>query len=65
MALVNNGQDADTTGALAGGMAGASYNMEAIPARWLKTLDQDVHSILVLLEKQLADLKKEPVQGSA
>ncbi len=36
---VNQGEDADTTGALAGMLAGALYGVEAIPARWLKNLD--------------------------
>lgn len=36
---VNRGNDADTTGALAGMLAGACYGVEAIPRRWLETLD--------------------------
>jgi ADP-ribosyl-[dinitrogen reductase] hydrolase len=36
---VNQGEDADTTGALAGMLAGALYGVEAIPPRWLKNLD--------------------------
>jgi len=36
---VNCGEDADTTGALAGMLAGASYGAGAIPSRWLKKLD--------------------------
>ncbi|HYG91816.1 MAG TPA: ADP-ribosyl-[dinitrogen reductase] hydrolase [Azospirillum sp.] len=36
---VNQGGDADTTGALAGMLAGATYGAEDIPARWLKKLD--------------------------
>lgn len=37
--VVNRGGDADTTGALAGQLAGALYGAQAIPARWLKRLD--------------------------
>lgn len=39
---VNRGEDADTTGALAGMLAGALYGAEAIPERWLERLDPDV-----------------------
>ncbi|WP_029009127.1 ADP-ribosyl-[dinitrogen reductase] hydrolase [Azospirillum halopraeferens] len=39
---VNQGGDADTTGALAGMLAGATYGVEAIPSRWLKKLDAAV-----------------------
>jgi ADP-ribosyl-[dinitrogen reductase] hydrolase len=37
--VVNRGGDADTTGAIAGMLAGALYGMEEIPEAWLKTLD--------------------------
>ncbi len=36
---VNQGGDADTTGAIIGGLAGAYYGVESIPGRWLKKLD--------------------------
>lgn len=39
---VNRGEDADTTGALAGMLAGALYGVEAIPPRWLKNLDPEI-----------------------
>ncbi|WP_132259674.1 ADP-ribosylglycohydrolase family protein [Paucimonas lemoignei] len=35
---VNLGDDADTTGAIVGQIAGAYYGVEAIPSRWLSTL---------------------------
>jgi len=38
---VNRGGDADTTGAIAGMIAGAYYGLDAIPKRWLKRLDPD------------------------
>lgn len=41
--VVNRGGDADTTGAIAGMLAGALYGIEAIPGRWLKALDPAVH----------------------
>jgi ADP-ribosyl-[dinitrogen reductase] hydrolase len=39
--VVNRGGDADTTGAIAGMLAGALYGLEAIPIPWLKRLDTD------------------------
>lgn len=42
IATVNQGGDADTTGALAGMLAGARYGVEAIPHRWLDRLDRQV-----------------------
>lgn len=39
IATVNQGEDADTTGALAGMLAGACYGLGQIPERWLKRLD--------------------------
>jgi ADP-ribosyl-[dinitrogen reductase] hydrolase len=41
--VVNRGGDADTTGAIAGMLAGALYGREALPARWLQALDPDIH----------------------
>jgi ADP-ribosyl-[dinitrogen reductase] hydrolase len=42
IATVNQGGDADTTGALAGMLAGAKYGAQQIPERWLKQLDQQI-----------------------
>jgi ADP-ribosyl-[dinitrogen reductase] hydrolase len=39
--VVNRGGDADTTGAIAGMLAGALYGRKEIPAAWLKGLDAD------------------------
>ncbi len=41
---VNQGGDADTTGALAGMLAGAVYGIDGMPKRWLKRLDSRVYS---------------------
>jgi ADP-ribosyl-[dinitrogen reductase] hydrolase len=41
---VNQGGDADTTGAIAGMLAGATYGVETIPPRWLKKLDANVQA---------------------
>lgn len=40
---VNQGGDADTTGAIAGMLAGATYGVESLPPRWLRKLDRKVH----------------------
>lgn len=40
--VVNRGGDADTTGAIAGMLAGAYYGFEAIPSRWVRALDSAV-----------------------
>lgn len=40
--VVNQGGDADTTGAIAGMLAGATYGVGAIPEEWLKRLDPKV-----------------------
>ena len=38
MKAVNLGEDTDTVGAVAGGVAGIIYGVEAIPIEWLNTL---------------------------
>jgi ADP-ribosyl-[dinitrogen reductase] hydrolase len=40
--VVNRGGDADTTGAIAGAIAGAHYGPGELPARWLRRLDRAV-----------------------
>jgi ADP-ribosyl-[dinitrogen reductase] hydrolase len=42
--VVNRGGDADTTGAIAGMVAGALYGPAALPPRWLDALDPGVRS---------------------
>lgn len=44
VSVVNRGGDADTTGAIAGMIAGALYGVDGIPARWLKVLDAQVRA---------------------
>jgi ADP-ribosyl-[dinitrogen reductase] hydrolase len=51
--VVNQGGDADTTGAIAGMIAGPFYGVDAIPARWLKKLDK---SVRVEVERQAQQL---------
>ena len=50
---VNRGEDADTTGALAGMLAGALYGADAIPRRWLERLD---YHVVKEIERQVAGL---------
>jgi ADP-ribosyl-[dinitrogen reductase] hydrolase len=40
--VVNQGGDADTTGAIAGMLAGATYGWQDIPAAWLSKLDRSI-----------------------
>jgi ADP-ribosyl-[dinitrogen reductase] hydrolase len=42
VSTVNQGGDADTTGAICGMLAGAYYGMEGIPKRWIKKMDSKV-----------------------
>jgi len=51
--VVNQGDDADTTGALAGMLTGAAYGVQDIPAYWLKRLDPEV---ALTIEAQTDDL---------
>jgi ADP-ribosyl-[dinitrogen reductase] hydrolase len=41
--VVNRGGDADTTGAIAGMLAGSYYGLSAVPQRWLQALDKDIY----------------------
>jgi ADP-ribosylglycohydrolase len=58
IAVVNRGGDADTTGAVAGGLLGARDGLAAIPARWLGALT--TRARLVQLAKALAGLRGAP-----
>jgi ADP-ribosyl-[dinitrogen reductase] hydrolase len=42
VATVNQGGDADTTGSVAGMLAGATYGLAALPQEWLEKLDRAV-----------------------
>jgi len=50
---VNHGGDADTTGAIVGALAGATYGLNAVPRRWLKALDPKVTAEIRQLVPQL------------
>jgi ADP-ribosyl-[dinitrogen reductase] hydrolase len=56
VAVVNEGGDADTTGAIAGAIAGAYHGPEAIPRRWLRRLDPRVAAEAARLADRLVDL---------
>ena len=50
---VNQGADADTTGAIVGMLAGAYYGMDSIPQRWLRKMDKKVISEIEVLADRL------------
>ncbi|HSV28643.1 MAG TPA: ADP-ribosyl-[dinitrogen reductase] hydrolase, partial [Candidatus Omnitrophota bacterium] len=53
---VNQGGDADTTGALAGMLAGATYGVAEIPSAWLGKLDKKVHEEIRAMVPRLLEL---------
>ena len=61
---VNLGNDADTTGAVAGGLAGALYGVNAIPGRWLQVLhgEYPLHSGRIWHANDLAQLAEKLAQ---
>ena len=44
--IVNLGGDADTIGAITGGLAGAYYGYDAIPQRWIEAIPADIRERL-------------------
>lgn len=53
VSTVNQGGDADTTGAICGMLAGAYYGMDGIPKRWARKLNKDVLKEIEQLSNQL------------
>jgi ADP-ribosyl-[dinitrogen reductase] hydrolase len=53
---VNRGGDADTTGAIAGMLAGARYGLSGIPSRWYERLDPQVRQRCITQALSLLDL---------
>jgi ADP-ribosyl-[dinitrogen reductase] hydrolase len=56
VAVVNQGGDADTTGAIAGALAGACYGPAELPARWLRRLEPALREEISGLADRLVDL---------
>ena len=56
--VVNRGGDADTTGALAGQLAGARYGVRGIPVRWLNRLDPVVSKAICEQTPELLKLSR-------
>jgi len=54
--VINQGGDADTTGAIAGMLAGSHYGIDNIPKRWLKKMDRQVLTEVLTLAEQLVRL---------
>jgi ADP-ribosyl-[dinitrogen reductase] hydrolase len=52
---VNQGGDADTTGAICGMLAGAYYGMAEIPRRWYRKMDRAVISEVEMLTDKLLE----------
>jgi ADP-ribosyl-[dinitrogen reductase] hydrolase len=55
---VNLGGDADTIGAITGGLAGAVYGAETIPRRWVEALDPAIRRRIKKLATKAARSKK-------
>jgi ADP-ribosyl-[dinitrogen reductase] hydrolase len=53
VATVNQGGDADTTGAIVGAIAGAYYGPEGIPQDWIRRLDPEVRQEVEVLADRL------------
>lgn len=56
LGVVNQGGDADTTGAIAGAIAGAFYGLQALPPRWLKKLSPPVRAEVDEMAERLVRL---------
>ncbi len=56
VATVNRGGDADTTGAIAGAIAGAYYGLADIPRRWTRRLDRRLVEEIHALSERLVSL---------
>jgi ADP-ribosyl-[dinitrogen reductase] hydrolase len=50
---INQGGDADTTGAICGMLSGAYYGMESIPRRWMKKMDNKVIAEIEIMVDRL------------
>ena len=62
--VVNRGGDADTTGAIAGMLAGARYGQAAIPKRWLKALDPAISERCLRQAGELLSQTRSPASSA-
>ena len=60
VATVNQGDDADTTGALVGMLAGARCGAQALPTAWLARLQPDVRRAVTEQASAMLALALEP-----
>jgi ADP-ribosyl-[dinitrogen reductase] hydrolase len=56
VSVVNIGGDSDTNGALAGMLAGALYNLNGIPKRWLKKLNKKILQRITFQAEKLLEI---------
>jgi ADP-ribosyl-[dinitrogen reductase] hydrolase len=63
VAVVNQGGDADTTGAIAGAIAGAYYGPGEIPRRWLRKLESSLVDEICALAERLVGLSGVGLRG--
>lgn len=54
--VVNRGGDADTTGAIAGMIAGAFYGMDQIPVNWLKAINRSILDVCIKQAESLIEI---------
>ena len=59
--MVNQGGDADTTGAIAGMIAGALYGPAGLPKAWIKRMDNEVLKEVKHLALKL--VRRSPLAG--
>lgn len=58
VSIVNMGQDADTTGAIGGLIAGAWYGLDSLPRKWLGRLSNNVREELNITAEKLLKISQ-------
>ncbi|VAX12351.1 ADP-ribosyl-[dinitrogen reductase] glycohydrolase [hydrothermal vent metagenome] len=61
--VVNRGGDADTTGAILGMISGAFYGLDAIPPRWLQSLNAEIRDACSHQARQLIGLSRREIEA--
>jgi ADP-ribosyl-[dinitrogen reductase] hydrolase len=56
IAVVNRGDDADTTGAIVGMLAGARFGTRAFPRKWIQRVDPEVRHRIEVQTRQLLSM---------